>query len=148
MGTSTDALLFYGFEIPGGENEGTPFWLKKGEEDDGDWEEFVASKLGVPKPTVEYSEETKPLYHAYWETKREAVKKLGIEVVMHCHIDAPMYALAVKASAQRAYRGSPVTLGPNALIVDPTWDQQLRDFAQLVGVEMGQPTWILASYWG
>lgn len=145
MSTSTDAMLFYGFEIPGGEDGKVPFWVT---DENNDVEEFIAAKLGVLAPTVKYSEETKPLFKTYWDAKSEAIVKLKVTVEQHCHIDAPMYVIAVKLSMYRANRGYPEKLVAAHFIVDPAWDEQLREFTKLVGIEMGEPSWILSSYWG
>jgi|SRR5688572_18153690 len=148
MGQSTDGLLFYGFEIPGSEDdEALPFW-KEDEDDDTDWEDFVAAKLGIKEPDVPYTEAAKPLYHIYWDQKRAAVDALGVGVETHCSGDYPMYALAVKSASYTAYRGSPIKLSHDQLLGRNEWDDALRRFCELVGIEYQTPGWVLASYWG
>jgi hypothetical protein len=145
MGQSTDAKIFFGFPIEGGE-DGTAFWENPGAEAK-DWEEFVAAKLGVKSPTAEYSEETKPAYHAYWDAKREAIAKLDVEVVEHCSGDHPLYALAVKTTYTRVCRGDIETFQPDHFYWKEEWFTKLRAFCELVGLEYKEPAWCVCSYW-
>lgn len=87
MGQSTDAILFFGvcfeegFEFP---------WSS--EEDDEDWEDYAAKKLGVQPPQAPWDESmpgVKEDYRRYWKECREAVEKLECEIGRHCYIDYP-----------------------------------------------------------
>lgn len=146
MGQSTDALLMYGFEI-GDSEDGPMFWEDEPDEDDApEWETFVAAKLGVPHPG-DYSEDKLPEFQVYWEAKRQVIAELGVEIERHCSGDYPIYVLTVKDSVSRAWRGDAKTFDVLP-IAEPDWDQQLRSFCELVGIEPKKPTWLLASYWG
>jgi len=65
MGQSTNGLLYYGFTFCDPDEDGDPPWAT---EDDGDWEDWFCEKLGgPPAPGVEYSDETRQQFHAYWD---------------------------------------------------------------------------------
>ena len=154
MSTATDALLFYGFLIPGGPDEGCPFWKRPHPEypacaddtDETDSDEFIAAKYGLPQPATPYSEAAKDEYIAYWNAKRALLKPIGVEVETHCSGSYTMYALAISASRSIASRGDPIEF--EALpVADPTWNQKLRDFCEKTGAPFSAPRWILASWW-
>jgi hypothetical protein len=153
MGNSTDAMLFYGFQIPGGEGEdelaGPPFWATdEGEAEEDDWEDFVAAKMGIVKPAVEYSDAASKQYEAFWKAKARMFKTLGVSVQMHCSYDAAMYALKVDASYLCANRGYPIEIEDNTLVADPKWDRLLDHFCAVIGIKRKPSKWILASMWG
>lgn len=136
MGVSTDALLFYGFQIPGGAEDGEdPFW---GDADDP--EDFIAARAGFETPEV-WS-----VRHS--ERQQQILTRIGVEVVQHCSVDYPMYAIGVTASLRTARRGYPIELVSDDLEVRPEWKKLLVDFAKLVGIKAQTPKWILASNWG
>jgi len=146
MGQSTDGLLFYGFLIPGGEDGEPAFWESE-DDPDAEHDKFIAAKLGVVEPDVPY-EGNNEAFSAYWTKQREVLKTIPVTVVSHCSGDYPMYAIAISSTSHSASRGYPEEIPAEKLKIDPIWDQQLADFCKLVGIEMGKPSWILASYWG
>lgn len=138
MGTSTDAVLFYG--IHADENEWEDFI---GE----DWQETLASKFGVHEPQVPYeTPEQEMLFHDYWDKKDEICEKESCAIDFHCSGEYPMPYAFVRASKTEACRGYPEEI--SGLTVQPEWDQELKGFCELMGIPWTQPKWWLVSYWG
>ena len=83
MGQSTDAILAYGIQIPEwGYEEGEPPWDSQDEGDDNapyyDQEGYLAHMLGVRRS--DFAEED---FDGWWNAKREALIKCGVEIVHH-----------------------------------------------------------------
>jgi len=148
MGTSTDAILFYGFTIPGGENdedEGLCFWKQidpdsdedypeSDPEDDTEPEDFIALKFGLDAKYLQTGRHDKLL------------DKIGVSVVTHCSYESPMYALAITNSVMHASRGFPVEI--KDLKTDArTWKKLFKDFCAKTGAQYKEPCWILCSRW-
>jgi len=131
MGQSTNGLLYYGFTFCDPDEDGDPPWATEG---------------GPPAPGVEYSDETRQQFHAYWDAKREFIKSTGITIVNHCSCDYPMYAIAAAESEHTAYRGSPERLG-DILEAPSSWSAKLFDVCEKLGLEWQDPQWELASLW-
>lgn len=127
MGQSTDALLFYGFEI---DEHAAPWGTH-------DWEDWVAQKLGLLHDDEDY-----------YAKKRAAFAAMRCTIETHCYSDYPMYAVVIKDTKRCANRGYPQKLKPEDLAIDPQWNEQLRMFANALGLEYKTPSWLLASYWG
>jgi hypothetical protein len=146
MGVSTDAILFWGI-VSTDEDER---WLRPSDEDEEgdvpDWEARYAAAVGVPEPSEPYGEESKPLYHDYWDRKRAAIEASGCSMGTHCSGDYPMDYVTVVASKTRASRGCPQEI--RSLEVGPDWEAKLRDFCAQLGIPWQEPGWWLVSYWG
>lgn len=134
MGTSTDAVLAYGWA-----------W-----NEEFDAYEVLIEEDGLADPT-----------ESRWEELEEALRKLGLELDRHCRYDAVMPALVVTASRVVAYQGLPETLTAHPQPVGREWDENLaKGFALLKeackGVEFPPefiqsetpPSWVLYSWWG
>ncbi len=124
MSVSTDGILFYGFI----------------EMDESNW--------------LEYEDQSKHL-EQYGEYKhdtifREKFQSSNILLGRHCSDSYPLHYLAIKSTNIEASRGHPRTLDLSAMIIQPEWEQQLRDCAKEMGFKLGtqEPSWWLASYWG
>jgi hypothetical protein len=78
---------------------------------------------------------------------KDALKKLTVEVDTHCSGECPMPLVAVKASKTRAWRGNPMEV--TSLEVKPEWEQELRAFCDLMGIDVKDqtPKWWLVSDW-
>lgn len=140
MGQSTDAILFYGYCW---EDETSKPWeigKDSEDEDDEDWEDRYARLKGLKRPSRPW--EIIEEHSAHWAAERELVAVLPVQIDTHCSF------VAVKASKTRAWRGSPMEI--TSLEVKPEWDAQLREFCQLMGIDVGdqQPRWWLVSDWG
>jgi len=145
MGTSTDAILYYGYAPNWGIDCDAPPWHDLNpDEADLDHDEWLAGLHGVQKP-AEYEPES---FGAYLEKKREVVAADGIEFIQHCSSDSIMFGVAATGSVVRAFRGSPAAVDIAVLI---EWRDRLNDFLLLAGLHsaaLGRRGWWLVSYWG
>ena len=85
-------------------------------------------------------------FKTYWQAKDDAIKTTGCELVWHCSTSCPMWAVAVTDSVLTAIRGCPEEV--TSLDVGPGWEERLRAFCELLGIEWKRPGWLLVSYWG
>lgn len=129
MGTSTDALLYYGINLcePDGESG-----LKS----------EIFKKLNLTDQ-IELS-----LYD-YFEGLGDGV---GVTFDTHCYHESP--AWFVTTAYKRAWRGSPVNVRDIVLgkadEIHPylEWNHKLKVACEVIGFEYVEPQWWLASYWG
>lgn len=155
MSTSTDGIICCGILL--GEDVEFP-WE---EEYDGDEEEWWYHEICLyEKPFEIYdaawkelpgiTPERKQEYWDHWFAFKEA-HPLPITLVNYCHIDAPMYILAVPASTKRCSRGYPQEFEPTELVVTEQEKNFLLNFCRKYLKEEIQITkikWYLCSYWG
>lgn len=156
MGTSTDGILAYGYDIKtpgegmnfrGLHDNDVPAWLMEDSEDeDSGWHDFkeaaTARLLAANGFTETWETRTGDGYHA---REAEAKKALGVEIVSHCSGEYPMFILAAKS--QSACRGYPE---PADLAVPGNADERLAWALEVLGIkpDADKPQWLLASYWG
>ncbi|HEY5851270.1 MAG TPA: hypothetical protein VIT62_10960 [Lysobacter sp.] len=134
MGTSTNAILAFGFDI----GEELPDSLLPEDEDEFfDFEEWLCGRLGL-----EWSEGRDD---DYWLKRRAAIEAFPVDLVAHCSGDYPMYFLAVRGTESTALRGTPqrVQLTPpsEAAIIC------MREFCAEHGIEWREPDWHIFSMW-
>lgn len=151
MGTSTDAILAFGFDLGDPEDGELDKLLEAGRENDEDEDTFdpdtlLARDAGVQPPTVEYGEATKHTFEAYWKAKREAVEAHPLDVISHCSGNCPMYFLAVRGTESRALRGYPES---NISLPEVSAEsvQAMREFCERYGITFKTPSWCLFSDW-
>jgi hypothetical protein len=149
MGTSTNAILFYGIPINGDIDEITaPF-------DENDESYFAINddwnKLKAPiKPT-------EPSFPDYdytgpdWDTWRSAIQEyekspVCVQIDCCCSIDYPMFY--VHGRQYVAYRGDVNEIDLEKLKTTPEDDAFIKEFCERYGVLYQQPKWYLVSYWG
>lgn len=132
MGTSTDAILVFGFEI-GGEDEPPEFL----DEFDGDFESFLDSLSGLP----EYGEEG----HSF-DAQFEYRKNCPASMTLHCSYDYPMYILAVNGTETRSSRGTPREIG--SMDVSDSDVSAFKAWCESNDIEYKEPKWLLCSMWG
>ena len=132
MGTSTDAILVYGFEI-GSEDEPPEFL----EAFDGDFDEYLNDISGLPK----YGE-SGHTFEAQWAWRDSC----PADMTMHCSYDYPMYILAVRGTKTTAYRGYPKEI--KSLAIDEAKVSAFREWCEANGIEYQEPKWLLVSMWG
>jgi hypothetical protein len=142
VGTSTDGILFYGYNF----SEDTEFpWS---EDEETDFESYLAEHSGL-----HYDPESPDHYEQY-SAQQDYIKSLPVVIGTHCSGEYPMYYLAIRVTESTASRGSPKLVKPNAPYVGASgWDGQLTEFARefelpLPGQdEASEIGWWLASYW-
>lgn len=122
MGVSTDACLYYGFDIHNPE-EGWPylpdaFFSKHQLDDDCDMGEILERLFD-----------------------REA-----ISYGWHCSTDYPIYYICKQS--YRVSRGYSEAMTKERLEIDPAWDTELKLFCEKNFIPFQKPLWRLASYWG
>ena len=136
MSETTDAILFYGYNL-GSDEEG---WRIEEVDKDG----WLQSDWYTPYGDTDFPE--------------EAAKRLqtgtgvaGVEVDFHCSSDYPMYFLS--AHTVTAHRGSAIALDPTVLEtqrVAEDWDGKLVAALAVMGMTPKErdPRWLIVSYWG
>jgi hypothetical protein len=155
VGTSTNAMLMYGYDLGSGDAE----WAVAEVNEDGEltvnWpglddEGFEEAAMAVMFAGVGFTE-TDWRADGYYDRKREAEARLGVEIDTHCSADYPRYVLA--AHVITVYRGSSEAIDFGALTAQAAaddWDGKLAAALALLGLTPAQdrPQWLLASYWG
>jgi hypothetical protein len=141
MKTSTDAIIAYGFDL----GEDRPEFLEGYE----DFEDFIVAHTEIiePQQPSHISPEAGSHWRAYREARRQAVESFPVELIIHCSNDYRMYFLAVRGTAIRAKRGTPIKLG---VTFAPTKNEirAMQEFCEKYGIEWQMPGWHLFSYWG
>jgi len=162
MGTSTNAMLIYGYDLGSEEKwllEGAGEWGEfpkvdwyDSESEDGEDEGFYEAVEDRLLRVIGGFTETDWQAEGYFDRKREARKKLGgVEIETHCSGDYPMYVLSAKRIT--AYRGDVETIDFIALeaeVQESDADAKLQAALDALGVRplQAQPKWLLCSYWG
>jgi hypothetical protein len=119
MGTSTNAILYFGFDFCDvDEGDALPWG------EDEDEYEAVSKKFGSDRSNC------------------------ACIIDRHCYIDSPIFFVALKRNVFTAYRGMPSTVDIGELKVSEEEIQQLRSFCETMGIAWQEPKWRLASYWG
>lgn len=162
MGTSTDAMLMYGYHLGS---------------DDGGWlieevDEYGSIDYSRVEWLAEYSEddeidvvdlaekrllasvgftETDWQAEGFYERQEAAEDRVGVAFESHCSDQVPMYVLC--AAKYLAYRGDalPLDLGQLvARVADDGLDAKLSVALATLGITPKQkrPAWLLCSYWG
>jgi hypothetical protein len=146
MGTSTDAILAFGFDL--GEQEELPDALLAACRDDDEggfaFDSLVAKEIGLVEPT--HGNYEAPEWPAHWKAKREAEAAYPLDLIGHCSGDYRMWFLAVRGTEQRARRGSPVAINE---LPQPPADriEAMRAFCEGYGIEWQEPRWYIFSDW-
>lgn len=153
MGTSTNGILVYGFNLGGGDSE----WEIAEAGEYGSWEpewhtgddDVITAAETKLKESVGFTE-TDWRVDGYFEREREAEKRVGVEFKSYCSGEYAMWTLA--ATSITAYRGDAIEVDFAALEqqrIDEDWDAKLKRACEVLGVtpKQGQPKWLLVSYW-
>lgn len=83
----------------------------------------------------------------YWQRRHALEQTLGVEVLVHCAYEYPMWFLAARGSEKRAYRGSTVEI--ESLDEQDQWRVHLRRAAEALDLkDLGEPAWHLFSVMG
>ena len=166
MGTTTNAILCYGFRLKdeNGEEEDIRLdWLCKSGDRDGcdddecemDFDDFLAKLIGLasPEPEDQFNEERykndsvyKKMWTDYFARRRGLSEELGISLVTHCSGEYSRYILAATPSVHEASRDDPVELG-QSVTAESEWRETIFRFCEKAGIKFEEPQWILCSYW-
>lgn len=157
MGTSTNAVLAYGYDLGSDEDwkirETGEYgalavdWYDE-DSDDGFVEQAERRLLAA----VGFTETWETNDGAgYFDREEQAKARVGVEFESYCHGEYPMYVLATKVIT--VYRGDSKVLDLAALMAEPTengWDGKLAAVLQTLGItpKQEEPGWVLCSYWG
>ena len=138
MGTSTDAILFYGFCLP-----------EDSEENDlcEDYEDIYAKVCGFPEPTSDYHNNME-VHELYWEHKKSLLLASECGIDAHCSGDYPMYFVYFSKSKIINSRGDNTIITKNTLNVEDHWNMSIKDFCDKLKITYAEPAWNLVSYWG
>jgi len=150
MGTTTDAYLFYGFTIydpEEGEGEMPPWMDDESDEGSLEWEDVLATKLGLSKPDGAYIDHEGE-YRTYWKERGKLAEGAGCVVDTHCSGEYPIYFVALKDKYFRASRGNPTEIDMGSMVITSMEKEKLRRFCELLEIPWQEPKWYLASYWG
>lgn len=153
MGQSTNGMLVYGYNF-GGEEGG---WQLAEVDEYEPWEpewmgdDDVISAAGERLLASVGFTETDYKAEGYFDRKKAAEDRLGVEFDSFCSGDYPMWVLA--ADVTTVYRGDVKEIDFAALEQareDGDWDAKLAAAVQALGVTPKQdgPKWLLVSYWG
>lgn len=158
MGTSTNAMLVYGYHL-GGDEGG---WQVEGvgeygellaldwhdsEDADADFQGDAELRLLASVGFTEINWRA----DGYHTRKAEAQARLGVEIETHCSGDYPMFLLIAKGIT--AYRGNVKEIDFAALqaeLEQADADAKLRAALDALGLQPTQDKaqWLLCSYWG
>lgn len=162
MGTSTDAILAYGYNL-GGDESGWEIaevgeygeldierisWMDAADEDDEDVD-FVACAKRRLLQSVGFTE-TDWNVEGYFDRKRAAEESIGVEFDSYCSGEYPMYLLAGHViTVRRGYVEEIDFTALAAQVVDGGWDAKLAAAIQALGItpKQAKPAWLLCSYW-
>lgn len=154
MGNSADAYLTYGFDLGGGDND----WLIEEADEDGEWRPTWLGDDGDYRESVEVAllaaegfTETDWRADGYFDRKRVALAKVGVELESHCSGDYPVWMLV--AHQVTAHWGDAKGIDFADLErqrAEGEWDAKLRRACDVLGItpKQSEPGWMLASYWG
>ena len=118
MGVSTDAYLYFGFDIYDAEEGLNLINFPDGIEDEGE----------------------------YIDNLWLLAKQYDIEINCHCHADYPIWFISAKRYSAR--RGYPQVVDQNELLDSEDYRVKIKKACEGLGIEFKEPKWTLASYWG
>ncbi len=154
MGTSTDGILAYGYNLGGGDAEWNikevgeygsiqvP-WLSEDDSFTDVAEKRILTSVGFTEDDWQVE--------GYFARLKEAEGRAGVEFEHYCSDSYSAYVLAAKVIT--ANRGDCLTIDFEALTREATenrWDEKLARAIEALGITPTQerPTWLLCSWWG
>jgi hypothetical protein len=156
MGMSASAHLAYGYDLGSGEDfkaaergeYGEPKlpWLPTDEDGDCDYSDFGEEVEKRLLASVGFTEEWAPGNEGHWDRKRDAEKRVGVELTYSGHSDYSGWVLIAKDSERSVEwaESMPVDLGE--LTNRPRyegWDTKLDDALKALGIT---PTQVRAKW--
>ena len=155
MGTSTNGILAYGYDLQGlGEGMrfkdlaeyDVPDWIRDADEDTG-WKDFeyAAERRLLDAHGFTETWETRVTEEGYFSREQAAKTAMGVQIESHCSSEYSMFLLAAKVMIAR--RGFPETID---FTLPDDADERLAWAVEVLGLDVGdqKPRWLLASYWG
>jgi len=142
MGTSTDAILYFGFDLGSEEDLDAP-WI----EEDMEVDAFIAAKWGVVEPNGPFTG-NEAAYREYWEKEKSIIDRLDCHVDIHCSSNYYCYFVAIKSKTLTARRGYPESFDKSFLDVSKEDIDKLKRYCELAEITWEDPSWAIASYWG
>lgn len=143
MGTSTDAIIAFGFDL----GEELPESLQAlMDEHEREPDEVLAADIGIELPQYHVGCD----YSAYSAARNAALADLKIDLIPHCSGEYTMYFLAARGSDKKANRGYPKALEPTDLAGDNFKARSIdamRAFCDRHGIEWQEPKWHIFSIW-
>lgn len=162
MGTSTNAMLVYGYNLGAGDGEweiaevdgyGSPKldWYGTNEDDEDDEDEGFTELAMKRLLTAAGFTETDYKVAGYFDRQKAAEKQVGVEFDSYCSGDYPMWVLAARIITVR--RGDCGVIDFAELTAEAEagdYDTKLANAIQVLGITPKQerPRWLLVSYWG
>jgi len=141
MGIDISAQIFYGFTYD--EYIDLADLVNDTDFKDQEWEVYYALKKGVAKPTEPF-EQNKEAYSKYWDEKRKLTSASPVAIGFHgsAYDDEYMFPyIHVKDSVSEADLGEAKEL--NNFETKPEWNDQIKDFCSVMGIEYKEPKWYL-----
>jgi len=159
MGSRPNVDIGFGYYLGDeGQYENTE-WDDEGAEFVGDFDELFNKAIGLTDPGAEYSEATKPLYHAVWDKRREAEALCPVTFIHGGSDDAECTSLVVKETCISAdWDCNPCTLDKDHWSAFQRADliETLREWAEKLGLDWAKieaanpegPRWIMVVSYG
>lgn len=159
MGESSTGILAYGYYL-GGEEDGwkiknlgkygewLPSWLERDEIDDPDDIDIIDECEKRLLVVLGEFTETDWRAEGYYERKRAAEARSGVEIQFCSHHDYPGYILGAGGESVGDYGLMAVDLpGLADRKIKEGWDDRLRRACEALGIEpeQEQPQWLLGS---
>ncbi len=163
MGISADAIVAYGFNLGGADDN----WCVEEVAEDGGltvvW--YEPDDEGVhADPYFDFAQaaedqlltaagftETDTSADGYYERRRAALAAIGVEIITYCNMDYPAFALVtrqISVDGDRVERLDPAAMA--AEVVGGDYDRKLREACRALGLTPKQtaPAWLLMSCLG
>jgi hypothetical protein len=136
MGTTPEGKVFYGFALV--DEDGEPL----GDIVPSNWEEtYIKEQGGLPRP--EENNYRSPEWDE-WRAKRHAmIAACPVDTELIGYDDYLATCVVIRESFAKAEWGEVVPL--KTLETKAEWEQQLRDWCNMLGVPYRQPGWYVAS---
>lgn len=114
-----------------------------------DYDEFIAAKFGIKKPTVPY-EGNEAVFRSYNDNVSNTVHKAGIQLIEHDIDDehgVPILTVSDDQGNHQASSHDKPTSLPPLLEVKSEWRGRLQEFCLKANLPFQEPHWVLAVSW-
>jgi len=159
MGSSADARLVFGIELPG---ETFVPWAQEfmgGEDEtDGgfpDWDEMYSKACGIERVPFDENDEENKAWHEWWEKQKEAAKASGVELKSFgyggCDAEEHTWILCLEDKGFWSYDYQAIHVPTNELEFGAKEITTLTDALKKIGLnptDYDAPKWILCVSYG